>query len=42
MILFSLLSFSVTAQKMIRSVKLDSAVFNEIAKVRRENNQPSV
>lgn len=42
MILFSLIAFSVNAQKTIKSIKLDSAVFNEIAKVRRENNQPSV
>lgn len=41
-IILGLLSFSVTAQKTIRSFKLDSAIFNEIAKVRRENNQPSV
>ena len=42
LVILGFLSFSVTAQKTIRSVKLDSAVFNEIAKVRRENNQPSV
>jgi hypothetical protein len=41
-IILGLLSFNVTAQKTIRSIKLDSAIFNEIAKVRRENNQPSV
>lgn len=41
-ILFSLITFSVNAQKTIKSIKLDSAVFEEIAKVRIENNQPSV
>ena len=42
LVILGFLSFSVTAQKTIRSIKLDSAVFNEIAKVRRENNKPSV
>ena len=42
LVLLGFMSFSATAQKMIRSVKLDSAIFNEIAKVRRENNKPSV
>jgi uncharacterized protein YkwD len=35
-------AFSLNAQKTIRSIKLDSAVFNLIKQIRIENKQPSV
>jgi hypothetical protein len=40
--IFSIVAFSLNAQKTIRSIKLDSAVFNLIKQIRIENNQPSV
>jgi len=40
-LLFGLVAFSVNAQKTIKSIKLDSAVFQCINQVRIENNQPS-
>jgi len=40
--IFSIVVFSLNAQKTIRSIKLDSAVFNLIKQIRIENNQPSV
>ena len=40
--IFSIVAFSLNAQKTIRSIKLDSAVFNMIKQIRIENNQPSV
>ena len=41
-IIFSIVAFSLNAQKTIRSIKLDSAVFNLIKQIRIENNKPSV
>jgi hypothetical protein len=41
-LLFVLIAFFSNAQKTIRSIKLDSAVFQCINQVRQENNQPSV
>ena len=41
-LLFVLIAVSSNAQKTIRSIKLDSAVFQCINQVRIENNQPSV
>ena len=35
-------AFSLNAQKTIRYIKLDSAVFNLIKQIRIENKQPSV
>jgi hypothetical protein len=40
-LLFGLVAFSANAQKTIKSIKLDSAVFQCINQVRIENNQPS-
>ena len=40
--IFSIVAFRLNAQKTIRSIKLDSAVFNLIKQIRIENKQPSV